>query len=188
MIEGSKTEQELINAFAGESQARNRYTFYAKVAKEEGHIQIANIFLETAENEKEHAKIFYKYIPSGLKKVNASYPFFIGTTEENLKAASMGERAEWETIYRRSAEIANDEGYKDVARSFLNIVEIEKHHDHRFTQLYDNLINKTIFKKEDNAQWICTKCGYIAISKSAPERCPACGHSYNYYQIFTEKY
>jgi len=188
MVNGSKTEKELVNAFAGESQARNRYTIYSSIAKKEGFIQIANIFLETAENEREHAKIFYKHLSNGPKEVHATYPFFVGTTGENLKAASLGERAEWETIYRKSSEIARDEGYKDVSRTFLNIIEVEKHHDHRFTELYNNIVNNTTFEKEDNAQWICTKCGYIAITKTAPKKCPVCGHPYNYYQIFTEKY
>lgn len=188
MVEGSRTELELLNAFAGESMARNRYTFFAKVAKEEGYEQIAEVFLNTAENEKEHAKLFYKHIPKGIRTVNADYPFFIGTTKENLKSASEGERDEWEHIYRNAANIAREEGYKDIAETFSRVIEVEKHHSHRYQQLLNLLEEDKLFKKDDETQWICRKCGYILISKCAPKKCPLCEHPQGYYQVFEEKF
>ena len=188
MVEGSKTEQELLNAFAGESQARNRYTMYAKIAKKEGYEKIAEIFLETAENEREHAKLFFKHIPEGMKTVNAKYPFFIGNTKENLKAALLGEKDEWENIYRNSAEIAKSEGYKAISALFTNIIEVEKHHSHRYSELLKLLEKDEIFNKTQETQWKCRKCGYILISRSAPEKCPLCSHPQAYFDRFYEKY
>ena len=188
MVEGSRTELELLNAFAGESMARNRYTFYAKVAKEEGFEKISEIFLNTAENEREHAKLFYKFIPKGIKTVNANYPFFIGTTKENLKAAFEGEKDEWETIYKNSAEVAKSEGYKEIADTFLKIIEVEKHHSHRYDQLLNLLENENFFEKDVETQWECRKCGYILISKCAPKKCPLCSHRQGYFQRFSENF
>lgn len=188
MVEGSRTELELLHAFAGESMARNRYTFYAKIAKEEGYEQISQIFLDTANNEKEHAKLFYKYIPKGIKTVNADYPFFIGKTKENLKAAFEGERDEWEIIYRNSANIAKEEGYKEIAETFLRVIEVEKHHSYRYEQLLKLLEKNQIFNKDYETQWECRNCGYILISKCAPEKCPLCKHPQAYFQIFNEKF
>lgn len=188
MIEGSRTELELLNAFAGESMARNRYTFYAKIAKKEGYEKISEIFLNTAENEREHAKLFLKHIPAGIKPVNAEYPFFIGTTKENLKSASEGEKDEWERIYKNAAEVANSEGYKEIADIFLKIIEVEKHHSHRFIKLLELLEKNEFFEKKDITQWECRKCGYITISKCAPKKCPLCSHEQAYFQLFCEKY
>jgi len=188
MTYGSKIEQLLVNAFAGESQARNRYTIFASIAKNEGYHEISDVFLSTAENEREHAKLFYKRITNAQHKVDAKYPFFTGSTLENLKSAAEGERDEWEIIYRNSSDIARAEGYDDIADLFMHIIEIEKHHEHRFTELYNNLKNGTLFKKEHQAQWVCKKCGYILISDTAPEICPCCFHPQGYFKLFSEKY
>ncbi len=188
-LENSETLQNLVNAFAGESQARNRYTFYSKVAKNEGYEQIAQIFLDTAENEREHAKLFYKHIPNTEHlAVTGAYPFFFGETYENLKAAASGEREEWEILYKNSAQTAKEEGFDEIAALFANIVEIEKRHAHRFEILAEELKNESIFKKEEINQWICRKCGYTHIGKEAPCACPVCKHPQGYFQIFTEKF
>jgi len=188
-LEHSETLQCLINAFAGESQARNRYTFYAKEAQKEGYEKIAAIFLDTAENEKEHAKLFYKQIPSAKHwKVSAEYPFFLGNTLENLIAAANGEREEWEILYNKSANIAKEEGFDDISNLFSKILEIEKHHSHRFEKLAEELKNETFFKKEEQAQWMCRKCGHIQISQCAPKICPVCSHPQGYFEIFVEKF
>ena len=188
-LEKSETLTCLINAFAGESQARNRYTFYAKTAKEEGYEEISAIFLDTAENEKEHAKLFYKQIPENEHYlVTGSYPFSLGTTYENLISAAKGEKEEWEIVYKHAAEVANIEGFDDISKLFLGILEIEKHHAHRFEVLAEYLKNETLFKKEEQTQWVCRKCGHIQISKSAPVKCPVCSHPQGYFQIFLEKF
>ena len=187
-MEGSKTEQELLNAFAGESQARNRYTMYANIAKKEGYDKIAEIFLETADNEREHAKLFYQHIPEGMKMVQAKYPFFIGSTKENLKAALLGEQDEWENIYKNSAEIAKSEGYKSISELFTHIIEVEKHHSHRYSELLKLVEKGEFFSKKQETQWKCRKCGYILISKCAPEKCPLCSHPQGYFERFYEKY
>lgn len=188
MLEGSRTELELLNAFAGESMARNRYTFFAKVAKEEGYEKISQIFLDTAENEREHAKLFLKHIPHGIKPVDAEYPFFLGNTKENLKSAFGGERDEWETIYKNSAQIAKSEGYSEIADLFTHVIEVEKHHSHRYGELLELLEEDKVFKKDFETQWECRKCGYIMISKSAPKKCPLCSHPQAYFELFCEKF
>lgn len=188
-LENSETLQYLINAFAGESQARNRYTFYAKQAKKEGFEQISAIFLDTAENEKEHAKLFYKHIPSATHwKVNGTYPFFSGNTLENLIAAANGEKEEWETIYKNGAQIAKAEGFDDISKTFFGILEIEKHHSYRFETLAREISDNTIFNKQEETQWICRKCGHIQICKSAPLKCPVCSHPQGYFEVFVEKF
>lgn len=188
-LENSETLQCVINAFAGESQARNRYTFYAKQAKKDGYEQISEIFLNTAENEKEHAKLFYKQIPIYEHyKVTGAYPYFMGNTLENLKAAAAGEKEEWEIIYKQSANIAKEEGFDEIANLFLGILQIEKHHSHRFEILAYEIENDSIFKKEEQAQWICRKCGHILISKTAPLKCPVCSHPQAYFELFNEKF
>lgn len=188
-LEQSETLQCLINAFAGESQARNRYTFYAKQAKKEGYEQISAIFLDTAENEKEHAKLFYKQIPESEHwQVTGSYPFFLGKTLDNLIAAANGEREEWEVVYKHGAQVAKDEGFDEISTLFLGILDIEKHHAHRFETLASELRAESLFKKEEQAQWICRKCGHIQISKCAPNICPVCKHSQGYFEIFVEKF
>ena len=188
-LEQSETLQCLINAFAGESQARNRYTFYAKQAKKEGYEQISEIFLKTAENEQEHAKLFYKRIPSASHRgVTGEYPFSLGNTLENLTAAADGEREEWEYVYKYGAQIAKEEGFTEISNLFLGILEIEKHHSHRFETLAAQLRLKTLFHKEEQTQWQCRKCGHIQISTCAPNNCPVCKHEQGYFQIFNEKF
>ena len=188
-FEQSETLQKVINAFAGESMARNRYTFYSKQAKKEGYEQISEIFSDTAENEKEHAKLFYKYIPAGEhRNVNSVYPFFMGNTYDNLLAAAKGEKEEWEFIYKKSAQIAKEEGFDEISRLFSNILEIEKHHAHRFETLAEKIAKDCLFKKTEQSQWICRKCGHILISKNAPEKCPVCEHPQGYFQLFNEKF
>ncbi len=188
-LEHSQTLQCLVNAFAGESQARNRYTFYAKVAKQEGYEQISRIFIQTAENEKEHAKLFYKHIPNSEHlTVTGAYPFFFGDTYKNLLAAASGEREEWEVLYKNFSQVAKNEGYDEISKLFANIVEIEKHHAHRFQLLADTLKEEQLFKKEENMQWICLKCGHVQIGKEAPCICPVCEHPQGYFKLFNEKF
>lgn len=188
-LQNSETLQCLVNAFAGESQARNRYTFFAKVAKQEGYEKISQVFLDTASNEQEHAKLFYSHIPNAEHlTVTGSYPFFFGDTYENLKAAASGEREEWEILYKNSAQVAKDDGFDDIARLFNNILEIEKHHAHRFELLAEEIKSETFFKKEEVSQWICRKCGHISIGKEAPCKCPVCEHSQAYFQLFNERF
>lgn len=187
-FEDSETLQNIVNAFAGESQAVMKYTIYAKQAKKEGYEQISAIFEETAGNEKEHAKLFYKMIPDAEhRRVNANYPFFLGNTLDNLKAASKAEYEECEEIYRHAAEVAKEEGFDDAFRLFSGIIEIEKRHAYRYDVLYDNLKKNTLFFRDEQSQWICRKCGHTLISKNAPEKCPVCSHPKGYFQIYSEK-
>lgn len=188
MIYSKKVEQLLINAFTGESLARNRYSFFAKVADKEGHKEIRDVFLETAENEHEHAKLFYNLIPEGKHKTESCYPYFIGSTIDNLKFSADGERDEWENIYRYSSDVAKEEGYNDVAALFNNIIEVEKHHDYRYRKIYEDLIDDKFYKKDTQTQWLCKKCGFIIIGKEAPAKCPCCKHDRGYYKQFCEKY
>ena len=188
-LEQSETLQCLVNAFAGESQARNRYTFYAKQAKKEGYEQIAAVFLDTAENEKEHAKLFYKHIPNTEHLlVNAEYPFFFGCTLDNLIAAAKGEREEWEYVYKNGAQVAKEEGFDEISKLFTHILEIEKHHSHRYERLAEELREETIFSKKEQTQWLCRKCGHIQISQCAPNICPVCSHPQGYFEVFVENF
>lgn len=188
-FEESETLKCVINAFAGESMARNRYTFYSKVAKKEGYEQIAEIFADTAENEKEHAKLFYKLIPNAEHHiVNASYPFSIGNTYENLLSAAKGEREEWEIVYKNASQTAKADGFEDIEKLFSYIIGIEKYHSHRFELLAENIKKERVFKKEEQSQWVCRKCGHILISKNAPLKCPVCEHPQAYFEIFNEKF
>lgn len=188
-LENSETLKCLVNAFAGESQARNRYTIYSKIAKKEGYEQIAQVFLDTAENEREHAKLFYKQIPSGQHyKVDAFYPFFIGNTLENLQAAANGEKEEWESIYKHASQVAKEEGFDEISALFAGILEIEKHHSHRYEVLAELVCSQKIFSRDEVAQWHCRNCGHIQISQCAPRVCPVCKHEQAYFEIFNEKY
>ena len=187
-LEKSETLQCLINAFAGESQARNKYTIYSKVAKKEGYSLISEVFLETAENEREHAKLFYKEIPNGFYSPNAVYPFFTGTTYENLISSSSAERDEWENIYKFGSQTAKKEGFDDISRLFNNIAEIEKRHSHRFLVLSEELKNETLYKKPEITQWICTVCGHTHIGKEAPCKCPVCSHEQEHFKLYSEKF
>ncbi len=187
-LTGTKTEQNLINAFAGESQARNRYSFFAKIAQKEGYEQIAAIFLETAENEKEHAKLFYKHIGTTIGKVSASYSFELGTTQENLESAVKGEKEEWEVLYVNNEKTAREEGFDEVAETFRNVINSEQHHYNRYKKLLENIKNNTVFKKTTEVTWMCRKCGYICKQECAPQQCPNCHHPQAYFQILCENY
>lgn len=178
----------LVNSFVGESQARNRYTIYASIAKKEGLIEISNIFLNTAENEREHAKLFYSHISNGIHNVNFDYPYFIGSTLENLKSSAEGEHEEWEQIYKNNSDIAKNEGFNDIADLFLRVIEVEKHHEYRYNKLYELLKTNSFFERDCQTQWVCNKCGYIIINNSAPKICPCCKHPQGYFKIFSESY
>ncbi len=188
-IKGTQTEKNLLAAFAGESQARNRYSFFASKAKKEGYEQIAAIFLETAENEKEHAKVFFKHLKGGMTEIKASYPAGkIGTTEENLLAAAEGEKEEWGTLYPDFAKTAEEEGFLKVAESFKEIAEVEEYHERRYRKLLDNVKKDKVFKKDKVVKWKCRNCGYVHEGPEAPDVCPACKHPQSYYEVWTEPY
>lgn len=188
-IKGTKTEQNLLKAFAGESQARNRYTFFASVAKKEGYEQIAAIFQETADNEKEHAEVFFKYLEGGPVEITASYPAGkISDTEDNLLAAADGEKEEWSELYPDFAAVAKEEGFKDVATSFTEISEVEEQHELRYRKLLANVKAKQVFKREQPVKWHCRNCGYIHEGTEAPDECPACNHPQAYYELWCETY
>jgi rubrerythrin len=188
-IKGSETEKNLLKAFAGESQARNRYTYFASVAKKEGYEQISAIFLETAENEREHAKVFFKYLEGGEVQITAGYPAGkIGTTAENLLAAAEGEKEEWGAIYPQFEKIARQEGFLDVATSFKEIAEVEEKHEKRYRKLLENVKSGKVFKKDKVVRWKCRNCGYVHEGKEAPAVCPACKHPQSYYEVMEENY
>jgi len=188
-IKGSETEKNLLKAFAGESQARNRYTYFAGVAGKEGFEQISGIFQETADNEKEHAKVFFKYLEGGDVTIEASYPAGkIGTTTENLLAAAEGEKKEWGTIYPGFQDVAREEGYAEVADSFKQIGEVEEQHEKRYRRLLENVKNNTVFKKDRVVKWKCRNCGYVHEGKEAPKVCPACKHPQGFYELISENY
>jgi len=188
-IKGSKTEKKLLASFAGESQARNRYTYFASAAKKEGFEQIANIFTETAENEKEHAKVFFKYLEGGDLEISATYPAgSIKDTKTNLQEAAAGENMEWTTLYSDFAKVAKDEGFLEVAKSFEQIAKVEKFHESRYRKLINNLENKEVFKKKATIKWHCINCGYVVEADEAPGECPACKHPQAYYEVLAENY
>jgi rubrerythrin len=188
-IKGSKTEQNLLKAFAGESQARMRYDYFAKQAKKEGLEQISAIFEETSLNEREHAKRFFKFLEGGPVEITATYPAgIIGTTLENLKAAAEGENEEWTSLYPEFARIADGEGYKEVAIAFKMITKVEKTHEDRYRTLYDNLESGKVFKRGDKVIWKCRNCGYLHEAASAPQICPACLHPQSYFEIKESNY
>lgn len=183
-LKGSQTEQNLLKAFAGESQARNRYTYYAGVARKEGLEQIASLFTETADNEKEHAKRFFSFLEGGMVNITAAYPAgVIGTTLDNLKAAADGEREEWNDIYVNFAETAKKEGFPDIATAFTMIGRVEKAHEERYRKLWNNLNDGKVFEKNGTVIWKCRNCGYIHEGKSAPAKCPACLHPQAYFEL-----
>jgi rubrerythrin len=188
-LKGTRTEKNLLKAFAGESQARNRYTFFASTAKKEGYEQIAAIFLETAENEKEHAKVFFKYLEGGEVEITAEYPAGkMGNTAENLLHAAEGERMEWGTLYPDFAETAKKEGFEEVAESFTEIGEVEEEHEKRYRKLLENVKSGTVFKRAKEVKWKCRNCGYVHHGKEAPVTCPACKHPQSYYELLSENY
>ncbi|MEQ8159607.1 MAG: rubrerythrin [Smithellaceae bacterium] len=188
-IKGSQTEKNLLAAFAGESQARNRYTYFASAAKKECFEQISRIFLETAENEKEHAKVFFKYLEGGAVEITAAYPAgVIGDTKANLEAAAEGEKEEWSVLYAAFAKTAHEEGYPEIAKSFEEIAEVEQFHEQRYRKLLANVVNNEVFKKAAPVKWHCINCGYIHEGTEAPEECPACRHPRAYYEVLAENY
>ena len=183
-IKGTMTEQNLLKAFAGESQARNRYTFFASVAKKEGYEQIAAIFMETAEQEKEHAKRMFKYLEGGMVEITASYPAgVIGTTIENLKAAAAGENEEWTVDYPHFADVAEKEGFNDIALMYRNIAVAEKGHEERYRAFVENIEKNRVFEKDGKVMWQCRNCGFIYEGTKAPEVCPACLHPKAYFEV-----
>ncbi len=188
-LKGTKTEKNLLASFAGESQARNRYTYFAGVAKKAGFEQIAAIFLETADNEKEHAKRFFKFLKGGDVEITASYPAgVIEDTMANLEASAAGENLEWTKIYKEAEEIARKEGFGEIASVFKEISEVEKQHEIRYRKLLKNLKEGKVFKKDTVVRWKCRNCGYIHEGKEAPKECPACAHPQSYYELFCENY
>jgi len=188
-LKGSKTEKNLIAAFAGESQARNRYTYFASKAKEEGYVQIADIFEETANQEKEHAKRYFKFMTGDTAEVVASYPFgVIGTTQENLLAGAAGENFEWTSLYPGFAAVACDEGFAEIAAAFNSIVVAERQHEKRYLGLVKNIQEGTVFKKDKKIVWRCRNCGYLHEGTEAPELCPACLHPQAYFEILGENW
>ena len=188
-IKGSKTEQNLLKAFAGESQARNRYTYFAGAAAKEGFEQIANIFTETAGNEKEHAKVFFSHLEGGDVEITAMYPAgSVQDTKANLEAAACGEKMEWTTLYPEFGKIARDEGYPEVARSFEQIAKVEKFHEERYRKLVDNVVNGEVFKRKTAVKWHCINCGYVFEGSTAPQECPACKHPQAYYELLAVNY
>lgn len=191
-LKGTKTAENLLKAFAGESQARNRYTFYAKVAKEEGYVQISNVFIETAENERVHGKRFFSFLTDEYKgeeiMIHAGYPAGLGTTKDNLKYAAEGEHDEWEHLYPAFADEAETEGFKEVATCFRMVAKAETNHETRFLKLLENIEKNRVFQREAEVGWKCEHCGYIHYGKSAPEKCPSCLHPKAYFEIFCENY
>jgi len=188
-FKGSQTEKNLMTAFAGESQARNRYTYYAGVAKEDGLEQIAAIFLETADNEKEHAKLFFQLLKGGDIAITAAYPSHLSEqTLANLEAAAAGEKAEWTTIYQNFAQVAKDEGFSDVALAFTQVAKVEKQHEARYQALINNVKEDKVFQKDQVVKWHCRNCGYVLEGRSAPMVCPACKYPQAYFELLAENY
>jgi len=188
-LQGSKTEQNLLKSFAGESQARMRYDYFASQAKKEGLEQISAIFTETALNEKEHAKRFFKFLEGRNVEITATYPAGkIGTTLENLKASAEGENEEWTELYPEFARIAEEEGFKEIALAFTMIAKVEKAHENRFTKLYNNLEEGRVFERDNKIVWKCRNCGFLHEAEKAPKKCPACLHPQSYFEIKENNY
>ena len=177
-LKGSKTEQNLLTAFAGESQARNKYTYFASKAKKDGYEQIAAIFEETANNEKEHAKMWFKELNGGE----------VPSTVDNLKAAADGENYEWTNMYDEFARVAEEEGFKDIARKFRGVAAIEKEHEERYRKLLKNIEDEVVFSKDEDVIWICRNCGHVVIGKKAPLVCPVCNHPQSYFEVKAKNY
>ncbi|NLY82886.1 MAG: rubrerythrin family protein [Clostridiales bacterium] len=191
-LKGTKTAENLMKSFAGESQARMRYTYYSSKAKKDGYVQISNKFMETAENEKEHAKRFFKFLSESLEgetvEINADFPVALGDTKSNLFAAAEGEKEEWTDLYPSFADVAEKEGFPDIAYVWREIAEAEERHELRYRKLLANIENNTVFEKAEEVEWKCNNCGYIHKGKSAPERCPACDHPQAHFEVFHETY
>lgn len=188
-LKGTKTEKNLLASFAGESQARNRYTYFASAAKNAGYEQISAIFLETADNEKEHAKRFFRLLEGGDVEITASYPAgVIGDTAANLAAAAAGENLEWAKLYKEASETARKEGFEEAAKQFKEIAVVEAEHEKRYRRLLNNIKESRVFKKDAAVRWKCRNCGYIHEGKEAPKECPACAHPQAYYELLCENY
>lgn len=189
-VKGTATEQNLLKSFAGESQARNRYTFFASVAKKEGYEQISGVFMETAEQEKEHAKKFFKYLEGGDLTITASYPAgIISTTAKNLKAAAAGEHEEWDILYADFAKVADEEGFPEIAETFRQIAKVEAEHERRYLKLLSRIEAGNFFVREEPTTWQCRNCGYVLEGTTeAPEKCPACAHPQAYFEPKKENY
>lgn len=192
-LKGTKTAENLMKAFAGESQARNRYTYYAKIAEKEGFRQIADIFRETAENEREHAKLFYKHLVGEMNgdmvTIEAAYPVALDTTTaKNLESAAAGENEEWTVLYPQFAETAEKEGFPEAARTFKLVSLVEKRHEERYRKLLQNVKENKVFRKDQKVMWKCRECGHVLEGVQPPENCPVCGHAREYYDVFVENY
>ena len=188
-IKGTETEKNLLKAFAGESQARNRYTFFAKVAKAEGYEQIAAIFLETAEQEKQHAKRYFSHLEGGDVEITATYPAGkVGTTDENLLAAATGEHEEWSDLYPHFGDIAEAEGFLNIAATFRKIAGVEVQHEKRYRKLLARVEAGTVFSREEETSWQCRECGHIHVGKEAPKACPTCAHPQAYFEVEKTNY
>ena len=192
-LKGTKTAENLMKSFAGESQARMRYNYYSKIALKEGYRQISNIFQETAENEREHAKLFYAHLAKSTLngnpvEIHASYPVALGDTLHNLKYAAMGEKEEWTELYPSFADVADKEGFADVAKTFRQVTMVEKRHEARYNKLHDALEHHRLFVKDSKVYWKCLECGYIVEASRAPERCPVCDHPQGDFEIWFENY
>ena len=188
-IKGTRTEQNLLKAFAGESQARNRYTYASSVAKSEGFDHICGLFIETADNEKEHAKVFFGFLEGGDAEITATYPAGkMGTTAENLLAAADGELLEWGTLYPDFAQVADEEGFPQVAKAFREIAKVEAYHERRYRKLLENVNGHKVFKKDGVVYWKCRNCGYVYEGAEAPSVCPACKHPRAFYELWVENY
>ena len=188
-VKGTRTEHNLLAAFAGESQARNRYTYFASVARKEGYRQIEALFIETAENEREHAKRFFKFLEGGALEITATYPAgIIGSTVDHLKAAAEGENEEWTKLYPEAADIADEEGFPEVAQAYRAIAKVEAKHEARYLKLLANIESGQVFKKDANVAWKCRNCGYVHEGDEAPGMCPACVHPQEHFELFVETY
>ena len=188
-LKGTQTEKNLLKAFAGESQARNRYTFFAKIAQKEGLEQIAALFLETAENEGQHAKQYFKHLEGGPVEITATYPAGkIGATAENLLAAAEGENEEWTDLYPAFGDVAESEGFKDVANSFRQITKVEEKHEARYRKLLDNVEKDLVFARPEPVKWMCRKCGFVHEGPKALKVCPACQHPRAYQEVYAENF
>lgn len=188
-VKGTRTEQNLLKSFAGESQARSRYTFFASVAKKEGYEQISGVFMETAEQEKEHAKRFFKFLEGGMVEITASYPAGkIGTTMENLAAAAAGENEEWAEMYPKFAAIAEEEGFPAIAAVFRNVATVEEQHEIRYRKLLAHVEAGDVFSRDEEIFWQCRNCGYVHKGKTAPESCPACAHPQAFFEPMKQNY
>ena len=188
-FKGSQTEKNLLAAFAGESQARNRYTFFASVARKEGYEQISAIFQETADNEKEHAKLYFELLKGGTVEIVAAYPAgVIGSTAQNLKAAAEGEKFEWGTLYPGFAEVAEKEGFGQAAKAFRQVAKVEVYHERRYLKLLANVEQGKVFKKDAPVKWMCRNCGFVFEGTEVPDKCPVCQHPRSFYEVYSENY